>query len=120
MERSLILLQMQFGSWNLFMVKKLWTSGEWKCVPHPGARLKDTVFMVVAPNPLYVNDDGICVPDQMNSRSFKEDKANMQLISAAPDMYNLLEELYNNIEIPLGDYAHKMDVVMKKARGEKK
>lgn len=80
------------------MSETKFTKGPWKAVPDTTTRLPDKVYMVVGPSEIYIHDDGICRFDHYNGRSFEEDKANMQLISAAPEMYEGIETAIDELK----------------------
>lgn len=74
------------------------TPTPWKVVPHIGTRLPDKIFMIVGASEVVCGDDGICVPDNMNDRSFVEDEANMHHIVKCVNMHDELVEALEEVK----------------------
>lgn len=70
------------------------TPGPWAVEPH--YLRPETVLQVVGPSKVVEGLDGICEPHRNSDRTFAEDRANMQMIAAAPDMFEALKGILSN------------------------
>lgn len=105
------------------MADTKFTQGPWKAIPDIGARIPDKIYRVVGPSEVVCGDDGICTHDHYNDRSFEEDRANMHLIAAAPELYEALEASNKRLKTLLFEGEDQPLVLsnakaLAKARGE--
>lgn len=86
------------------------TPTPWQVIPHIGTRLPDKIFMIVGASEIVCGDDGICVPDNMNDRSFVEDEANMHHIVKCVNMHDELVEAITSVVMASEQWNYKKDI----------